>query len=455
MWEIGNLWAHEAGTSNSNSLAYPSSSYLSVMHELHVLVVDHDSDNLITTARLLESCQYRVSIFELCSGALQVLSSGKVRVDFIMANINSPDLLGFKLMQQAAAIEIPLFVMTTDDNALTAMRVLQNGAYGYVKKPPSREVLMCLWQHVLREKIKKTSTKQKEVQMMIAPNYNGLGGIIGNPSNMINDKLIHDYKEINRQQVDVGKIKRKVCTEWTQDLHDKFMYAVKTLGDGRCFPKEILEMMDVPGLTRMQVASHLQKCRNYNWQERKSMSNARHNEPSGQHKAKRFGSMPKGSMTSTSASKETSGGKGMKNPVSETEVENIVENMETDQPTVVVVTGDNNTPYYPQYEPIVRNPETDIAYNGNYPMNTCEDHVFNFMNMDCLLGLPVQLSAGMDTIASSGSGAFQFEPPHHHHLQQNASKETSMENGSPLRLETTPNCASDDCDSVIMKGKSK
>ncbi|KAA8542750.1 hypothetical protein F0562_023902 [Nyssa sinensis] len=58
---------------------------------------------------------------------------------------------------------------------------------------------------------------------------------------------------------------KKICTEWTEELHGKFMAAVNRLGEGRCYPKEILELMNVPRLTRMQVASHLQKCRNDNW----------------------------------------------------------------------------------------------------------------------------------------------------------------------------------------------
>ncbi|XP_059298384.1 uncharacterized protein LOC132051124 [Lycium ferocissimum] len=41
-----------------------------------------------------------------------------------------------------------------------------------------------------------------------------------------------------------------------------------------CYPKDILKMMNFPGLTKTQVASQLQKCRNNNWralEERKSI----------------------------------------------------------------------------------------------------------------------------------------------------------------------------------------
>ncbi|KAL0413591.1 UNVERIFIED_CONTAM: Two-component response regulator ARR14 [Sesamum radiatum] len=73
-------------------------------------------------------------------------------------------------------------------------------------------------------------------------------------------------EETSPQHHDVAKFRKKVWTEWTQELHEKFMDAVRQLGEGRCYPREILELMNVPGLTRMQVASHLQKCRRGTWQ---------------------------------------------------------------------------------------------------------------------------------------------------------------------------------------------
>ncbi|XP_060200494.1 uncharacterized protein LOC132628746 [Lycium barbarum] len=53
-------------------------------------------------------------------------------------------------------------------------------------------------------------------------------------------------------------VRRKDRTEWIMDLHAKFMDVVQQLGEGRCFPTEILRVMNVPGLTRGQVESHLQ-----------------------------------------------------------------------------------------------------------------------------------------------------------------------------------------------------
>ncbi|KAI5660229.1 hypothetical protein M9H77_29022 [Catharanthus roseus] len=82
-------------------------------------------------------------------------------------------------------------------------------------------------------------------------------------------------------------------------LHEKFMAAVAQLGEGRCYPKDILEIMNVPGLTRMQVASHLQKCRNDNWRvpERKNKGNGGEGSSSTKKDhVRRFGTMPKSFM---------------------------------------------------------------------------------------------------------------------------------------------------------------
>ena len=45
---------------------------------------------------------------------------------------------------------------------------------------------------------------------------------------------------------------------WTPELHERFMNAVNHLGVKHAVPKTILQLMNVEGLTRENVASHLQ-----------------------------------------------------------------------------------------------------------------------------------------------------------------------------------------------------
>ncbi|XAR54846.1 hypothetical protein NMG60_11030156 [Bertholletia excelsa] len=55
--------------------------------------------------------------------------------------------------------------------------------------------------------------------------------------------------------------KKKMKVDWTPELHKKFVKAVEKLGVNQAIPSRILELMKVEGLTRHNVASHLQKYR--------------------------------------------------------------------------------------------------------------------------------------------------------------------------------------------------
>lgn len=46
--------------------------------------------------------------------------------------------------------------------------------------------------------------------------------------------------------------------DWTPELHKKFVHAVEQLGVDQAIPSRILELMKTEGLTRHNVASHLQ-----------------------------------------------------------------------------------------------------------------------------------------------------------------------------------------------------
>ncbi|KAK9094588.1 hypothetical protein Scep_026057 [Stephania cephalantha] len=55
--------------------------------------------------------------------------------------------------------------------------------------------------------------------------------------------------------------KKKVKVDWTPELHKRFVQAIDRLGIDQAIPSRILELMKVEGLTRHNVASHLQKYR--------------------------------------------------------------------------------------------------------------------------------------------------------------------------------------------------
>ncbi|KAL1830268.1 hypothetical protein ACET3Z_008680 [Daucus carota] len=60
---------------------------------------------------------------------------------------------------------------------------------------------------------------------------------------------------------DDSHVQKRTRVIWTSEMHRKFVEAIAQLGEDRAFPKKILEEMNEPGLTKENVASHLQKYR--------------------------------------------------------------------------------------------------------------------------------------------------------------------------------------------------
>lgn len=69
-----------------------------------------------------------------------------------------------------------------------------------------------------------------------------------------------DNREGSGEDMTVRAMKRPRLV-WTPKLHKRFVEAVETMGVDKAVPKTVMQMMDVSGLTRENVASHLQKYR--------------------------------------------------------------------------------------------------------------------------------------------------------------------------------------------------
>ncbi len=54
---------------------------------------------------------------------------------------------------------------------------------------------------------------------------------------------------------------RRKRLKWTDELHRKFLAAIEEVGPETAVPKTLMQSMNVPGLTRENIASHLQKYR--------------------------------------------------------------------------------------------------------------------------------------------------------------------------------------------------
>ncbi|KAG9129084.1 hypothetical protein Leryth_019815 [Lithospermum erythrorhizon] len=70
-------------------------------------------------------------------------------------------------------------------------------------------------------------------------------------------------KKASNNSTKNAQSKRKVKVDWTPELHRRFVQAVEQLGVDKAVPSRILELMGIQGLTRHNIASHLQKYRSH------------------------------------------------------------------------------------------------------------------------------------------------------------------------------------------------
>ncbi|KAK6930898.1 SANT/Myb domain [Dillenia turbinata] len=182
--------------------------------------------------------------------ALNKLRERKDGYDLVIIDIKLPDMDGLQLLADIRLeMDLPVLktcaVMSGDGEASRVLKGIQNGACHYLIKPVREEDMKIIWQHVAKKKISEVRDEQKPS---------------GSNQNVKKRKVNGKNHEVNDSRPDSSSAK-KLRISWTEDLHQKFLRAVHQIGIDKAVPKKILTLMDVPGLSRGKVASHLQKYR--------------------------------------------------------------------------------------------------------------------------------------------------------------------------------------------------
>ncbi|KAL6503358.1 hypothetical protein OROGR_025281 [Orobanche gracilis] len=237
---------------------------------LRVLVVDDDPTCLRILEKMLKNCLYEVTKCTRAEVALKLLRDSKDGFDIVMSDVHMPDMDGFKLLEHVGLeMDLPVIMMSADDSKNVVMQGVTHGACDYLIKPVRMEALMNIWQHVVRKKYGRKE-KDKEQSGSVEdgePDEKQSGDIYYSSSaneghNWNSSKKRKDEEYEGDEKDDTSRLKKPRLV-WTPELHLQFMAAVCQLGIDKAFPKKILDLMNVPGLTRENVASHLQKYRTY------------------------------------------------------------------------------------------------------------------------------------------------------------------------------------------------
>ncbi|KAH7676490.1 GATA-4/5/6 transcription factors domain-containing protein [Dioscorea alata] len=197
--------------------------------------------------------------------ALSLLRERRGSFDLVLSDVYMPDMDGFKLLELIGLeMDLPVIMMSADDSKDVVMKGITHGAVDYIIKPLKMEVGQNLWQHVARKNmcndagLKQTvSVDENDSQKKVSDDGDNALSLSGN------GKRRKDEKEGENEQREDSSSVKKPRVVWSVELHRQFIDAVKQLTTERAVPKKILEIMKVPGLTRENVASHLQKYRLY------------------------------------------------------------------------------------------------------------------------------------------------------------------------------------------------
>ncbi|XP_068474395.1 two-component response regulator ARR11-like isoform X1 [Phaseolus vulgaris] len=237
---------------------------------LRVLVVDDDPTWLKILEKMLKKCNYEVTTCCLARHALNLLRERKDGYDIVISDVNMPDMDGFKLLEHVGLeMDLPVIMMSVDGETSRVMKGVQHGACDYLLKPIRMKELRNIWQHVYRKRIHEAKEFEsfesfESIHLMTNGSELSDEGNLFAVEDVTSTKKRKDAdnKHDDKECMDPSSTK-KARVVWSVDLHQKFVKAVNQIGFDKVGPKKILDLMNVPWLTRENVASHLQKYRLY------------------------------------------------------------------------------------------------------------------------------------------------------------------------------------------------
>lgn len=202
--------------------------------------------------------------------ALSMLRENRNGFDVVISDVHMPDMDGFKLLEHVGLeMDLPVIMMSADDSKDVVMKGVTHGACDYLIKPVRIEALKNIWQHVIRKKKhewkdkdfdQSTSLEDGDQQQKLPEDVDYSSS--ANEGSWKSSKRRKEEEDETEERDDSSTLK-KPRVVWSVELHQQFVSAVNQLGVEKAVPKKILELMNVPGLTRENVASHLQKYRLY------------------------------------------------------------------------------------------------------------------------------------------------------------------------------------------------
>ncbi|CAL9199923.1 unnamed protein product, partial [Musa hybrid cultivar] len=228
---------------------------------MRVLAVDDDRVCLRLLETQLKECGYQVTATQHALTALELLRENKDNYDIVISDVQMPDMDGFKLLEIIGLeMDLPVIMLSVKSETSYVMKGVLHGAVDYLVKPVRLEDLKLIWKHVIKKSllVKKESNDPSNTHIQKQTADNDRYSITTGKSM---DKIKEKEDSAHENSDGEPSKQKRQRVSWSADLHTHFVKAVNHLGLDRAVPKKILDLMNVKGLTRENIASHLQKYR--------------------------------------------------------------------------------------------------------------------------------------------------------------------------------------------------
>ncbi|XP_054824888.1 two-component response regulator ORR22-like [Prosopis cineraria] len=237
---------------------------------LKILYVGSDNYTQTLIHRNLQRPFYFISPYTSGRIALSHLRDKHDSYDLVLSDecLEDMDVHDFIIRHKHLNTNIPNVVISGNERLSDIVKAFRCGGSYVLRKPVSEDELINLWQHVCRKKeqtgtefFKSDAEEKRQQNKLERRHYPHQDEVSNDNSSLLlrgkSPPVEDDNEFVNRGEP--PQKKRRVV--WSADLHKKFERAVVQLGVDKAVPKQILELMNVPYLTREHVASHLQKYR--------------------------------------------------------------------------------------------------------------------------------------------------------------------------------------------------
>ncbi|KAL5099451.1 hypothetical protein RYX36_003778 [Vicia faba] len=213
---------------------------------------------------MCDRCHYLLTKCTSPSDSLHLLAQRNHYFDIMLIDVGMPSMESYEFLRYITLQHnIPVIVMSSDaTNTSVVMESIIHGASDYWLQPLNEKLFKTMWQHAARKSL--TENKEHDVLGFLKAQSHKEPEVVGIMK--VQSPKEHEVVGFLEREDDnppKEKSAKKSRLSWTPQLHQQFVNAVNQLGLDEAKPRKILKIMDICGLTTAQVASHLQKYRDY------------------------------------------------------------------------------------------------------------------------------------------------------------------------------------------------